>query len=69
MKQLTEQELMIEGWREQSMIKKLSKHINNAAYLGGLCIGTLCIFADFMGAYGSGASMILAVTIIYQYFE
>merc|ERR1712166_1589970 len=69
MKQLMEQELMIEGWREQSMVKKLSRYINTAAAFGGICIGALCIFADFMGAIGSGTGILLAVTIIYQYFE
>lgn len=69
MRQLMDQELMIEGWREASMVKKLSKYINTAAAFGGICIGALCIFADFMGAIGSGTGILLAVTIIYQYFE
>jgi protein transport protein SEC61 subunit alpha len=29
----------------------------------------LTIFADFMGAIGSGTGILLAVTIIYEYFE
>lgn len=69
MKQLMDQDLMIEGWREQSMVKQLSRYINTAAAFGGICIGALCIFADFMGAIGSGTGILLAVTIIYQYFE
>ena len=36
---------------------------------GGMCIGALTIFADFMGASGSGTGILLAVTIIYQYYE
>ena len=31
--------------------------------------GALTIVADFMGAIGSGTGILLAVTIIYQYFE
>jgi protein transport protein SEC61 subunit alpha len=69
MKQLMDQDLMIEGWREQSMVYQLSRYINTAAAFGGICIGALCIFADFMGAIGSGTGILLAVTIIYQYFE
>merc|ERR1712166_685186 len=42
--------------------KNLSKHINTAAAFGGICIGALCIFADFMGAIGSGTGILLAVT-------
>ena len=37
--------------------------------LGGLCIGALSVSADFLGAIGSGTGILLAVTIIYQYFE
>lgn len=69
MTQLTEQELTIEGWRAESMVLKLSRHINIAATFGGFLLGALCIFADFMGAMGSGTGIIIAVTIIYQYFE
>lgn len=31
--------------------------------------GALTIFADFMGVIGSGTGILLAVTIIYEYFE
>jgi protein transport protein SEC61 subunit alpha len=68
-RQLMDQDLMIEGWREQSMVNQLRRYINTAATFGGICIGALCIFADFMGAIGSGTGILLAVTIIYQYFE
>ncbi len=37
--------------------------------LAGLCIGALSVIADFLGAIGSGTGILLAVTIIYQYFE
>lgn len=29
----------------------------------------LTVFADFLGAIGSGTGILLSVTIIYQYFE
>jgi protein transport protein SEC61 subunit alpha len=47
------------------MIRYLSRYITTAAAFGGICIGALCIFADFMGAIGSGTGIMLAVTIIY----
>ena len=68
-RQFIDQELMIEGMREESMVKFLNKYIPTAAAFGGVCIGALSIFADFMGAIGSGTGILLAVTIIYQFFE
>jgi protein transport protein SEC61 subunit alpha len=47
----------------------LSRWIPIAATFGGMCVGALTIFADFMGAIGSGTGILLAVTIIYQYYE
>ena len=69
-KQLMDQDMVIDGLpREEAMIRYLSRYITTAAAFGGICIGALCIFADFMGAIGSGTGIMLAVTIIYQYFE
>ena len=51
------------------MRKELNRYIPTAAAFGGMCIGALTIIADFMGAIGSGTGILLAVTIIYQYFE
>jgi len=69
-RQLMEQDMVIDGGlREESMTRYLSRYITTAAAFGGVCIGALCIFADFMGAIGSGTGIMLAVTIIYQYFE
>ena len=64
-----DQDLLIEGMRDTSMVKYLNQYIPTAAAFGGVCIGALSIFADFMGAIGSGTGILLAVTIIYQYFE
>lgn len=68
-KQLKEQNMVMRGHRETSMIKELNRYIPTAAAFGGLCIGALSVFADFLGAIGSGTGILLAVTIIYQYFE
>jgi protein transport protein SEC61 subunit alpha len=51
------------------MLDVLRMYIPTAAAFGGACIGALTILADFMGAIGSGTGILLAVTIIYQYFE
>eukprot|EP00442_Polarella_glacialis_P019713 CAMPEP_0115075820 /NCGR_PEP_ID=MMETSP0227-20121206/16083_1 /TAXON_ID=89957 /ORGANISM="Polarella glacialis, Strain CCMP 1383" /LENGTH=472 /DNA_ID=CAMNT_0002462891 /DNA_START=90 /DNA_END=1508 /DNA_ORIENTATION=+ len=68
-KQLRDQQLMMPGYREQDIPKVLSRYIPTAAAFGGACIGALTICADFLGAIGSGTGILLAVTIIYQYFE
>lgn len=64
-RQLMEQDMTIEGHREEALIKYLSRYIITAAAFGGICIGALCIFADVLGAIGSGTGIMLAVTIIY----
>jgi len=68
-KQLKEQQMIMRGHREKSMIHELNRYIPTAAAFGGLCIGALSVTADFLGAIGSGTGILLAVTIIYQYFE
>ncbi|KII73959.1 Protein transport protein Sec61 subunit alpha [Thelohanellus kitauei] len=68
-KQLKDQKMILRGHRETSMIHELNRYIPTAAALGGLLIGALSVFADFIGAIGSGTGILLAVTIIYQYFE
>eukprot|EP00808_Paulinella_micropora_P003461 g21332.t1 len=68
-KQLRDQEMVINGFREKSVITVLNRYIPTAAAFGGMCIGALTVLADFMGAIGSGTGILLAVTIIFQYFE
>lgn len=68
-KQLRDQQMVLKGHREASLVKELNRYIPTAAAFGGLCIGALSVIADFMGAIGSGTGILLAVTIIYQYFE
>ncbi|OJD38933.1 protein transport protein sec61 alpha subunit [Diplodia corticola] len=68
-KQLKEQGLVMAGHREQSMYKELKRVIPTAAAFGGACIGALSVASDLLGALGSGTGILLAVTIIYSYFE
>merc|ERR1711972_933566 len=68
-KQLRDQGMMMPGYRDSDLPKVLSRYIPTAAAFGGACIGALTIIADFLGAIGSGTGILLAVTIIYQYFE
>merc|ERR1712054_544098 len=68
-KQLRDQQMVMKGHRDSSLAKELNRYIPTAAAFGGMCIGFLTVCADFLGAIGSGTGILLAVTIIYQYFE
>lgn len=68
-RQLEQQGLIMKGKRRCYLTKVLEKYIPIAAAFGGMCIGALTVTADFMGAIGSGTGILLAVTIIFQYFE
>jgi len=68
-KQLREQQMIMKGHRTGSIVHELERYIPTAAAFGGMCIGALSILADFLGAIGSGTGILLAVTIIYQYYE
>lgn len=54
---------------KQKRAQVLERYIPTAAAFGGMCIGALTVAADFLGAIGSGTGILLAVTIIYQYYE
>jgi protein transport protein SEC61 subunit alpha len=51
---LKDQGYYIQGHREESMKHYFNRYIPTAATFGGMCIGALTIFADFVGAIGSG---------------
>lgn len=62
--------MKVVGTSDDSRVRdRLNKCIPIAAAFGGLCIGALSILADFLGAIGSGTGILLAVTIIYQFYE
>lgn len=67
--QFKQQGLVIRGHREQSTLPTLRKYIPIAAMFGGMCIGALTVFADFLGAIGSGTGLLLAVNIIFSMYE
>lgn len=68
-KQLRDQQMVMKGHRTGSLVHELNRYIPAAAAFGGMCIGLLTVLADFLGAIGSGTGILLAVTIIYQYYE
>jgi len=68
-RRLKDQQMELKGHRNESLEKMLKRYIPTAASFGGVCIGALTVIADFLGAIGSGTGILLAVTIIYQYYE
>lgn len=68
-KMLKDQQMVMRGHREGSMYKELKRIIPLVAVLGGVLVGALSIAADLLGTIGSGTNILLAVNIIYQYFE
>ncbi|KDN42012.1 Protein transport protein SEC61 subunit alpha, partial [Rhizoctonia solani AG-8 WAC10335] len=68
-KQLKDQQMVMAGHREGSMYKELKRVIPTAAAFGGAILGLLSVSADLMGALGSGTGILMAVTIIYSYWE
>lgn len=68
-KNLKNHNLTMRGYRDTTVVAVLDRYIPTTAALGGFGIGALTLIADFVGCIGSGASVTLAVTITFQYFE
>jgi protein transport protein SEC61 subunit alpha len=61
--------MCLKGYTDNGTFKKIKALIETAALLGGIFTGLLTIFADFLGAIGSGTGILLSVTIIYGLYE
>lgn len=68
-RQLRDQQMTLRGHRDTSLVKELNRYIPTAAAFGGMCIGLLTVMADFLGAIGSGTGILMAVTIVFSYYE
>jgi preprotein translocase subunit SecY len=70
-KQLIDAGMQIPGWRrnKKTIERRLEMYIPAAASIGGLFIGCLAAFADFLGALGTGTGILLSVSIMRQYFD
>jgi protein transport protein SEC61 subunit alpha len=64
-KKLKNEEMVLTGHRNTSLIKVLNKYIPIAAACGGIMIGLLTVIADFLGAIGSGNTNIFIYIIIF----
>ncbi len=63
--------VVVPGFRRSPKVIEtlLSRFIPTVTLLGGLLMGFLATFADFLNALGTGAGILLTVGIIYQYYE
>jgi len=70
-KQLMDSGMQIPGYRRSGRPIEaiLKRYIPVVTVMGGLIIGLIAGIADFLGVFGSGTGILLAVGIIYQYYE
>ncbi|KAH9385270.1 protein transport protein SEC61 subunit alpha [Nematocida major] len=68
-KQLSKQKLVVKGYSAQGTQEMLNRYIPIAAILSGIIVGVISIVSDLLDTIGSGQNIILAVSIIGQYFE
>lgn len=68
-KQLTKQKLIVKGYSTEGTQDMLNRYIPIAAVLSGVIVGGISIVSDLLDTVGSGQNIILAVSIIGQYFE
>jgi preprotein translocase subunit SecY len=69
--QLMDSGMQIPGYRRSSKPIELilKRYIPVVTVLGGIIIALVAGIADFVGVFGSGTGILLAVGIIYQYYE
>jgi preprotein translocase SecY subunit len=69
--QLMDSGMEIPGYRRSGKPIELilKRYIPVVTVLGGIVVGLIAGFSDWLGAYGSGTGILLSVGIIYQYYE
>jgi len=69
--QLMDSGMQIPGYRRSGrpIESILKRYIPVVTILGGIIVGLVAGLSDFLGVFGSGTGILLAVGIIYQYYE
>ena len=69
--QLLDSGMQIPGFRrnKQPIVAILNRYIPTITIVGGAIVGALAAFSDFFGVFGSGMGALLAVSILYQYYQ
>jgi preprotein translocase subunit SecY len=70
-KQLMDSGMQIPGYRRSGRPIEaiLKRYIPVVAVLGGIIVALIAGLGDFLGVFGSGTGILLAVGIVYQYYE
>jgi preprotein translocase SecY subunit len=70
-RQLIDSGMQIPGFRRSGkpIESLLNRYIPTVAVLGGLVVGLIASVANFLGVFGTGMGILLAVGIIYQYYQ
>jgi preprotein translocase subunit SecY len=70
-RQLMDSGMQIPGYRRSGRAIEaiLKRYIPVVTVLGGIIVALIAGIADFMGVFGSGTGILLAVGIVYQYYE
>ena len=70
-KQLLDSGMQIEGFRRSytPIQQLLSRYIPTVTIVGGILVGLISAFSDFLGAFGSGVGILLLVGILEQYYQ
>lgn len=69
--QLLQSGMQVSGFRrsKKPLERLLNRYIPTITVLGGLIVGALAAFSEFFGVFGSGMGALLAVSILYQYYQ
>ena len=70
-KQLVDSGMQIPGFRRsgKSIELILKRYIPVVTVLGGALVGLIAALSEFFGVFGSGTGILLAVGILYQYYQ
>ena len=69
--QLLQSGMQVAGFRRsrKPLEKLLNRYIPTITVIGGMIIGLLAALSEFFGVFGSGMGALLAVSILYQYYQ
>ena len=69
--QLLQSGMQVPGFRRnrQPIVMLLNRYIPTITIIGGAIVGALAAISDFFGVFGSGMGALLAVSILYQYYQ
>jgi len=69
--QLLQSGMQVAGFRrsKKPLERLLNRYIPTITIIGGMIVGLLASISEFFGVFGSGMGALLAVSILYQYYQ